>query len=152
MTNIVEEIIAEGLSIISAALPEYSEADYSYALEANDCRRKENRYAFTPAGAIFVEGRNLRFTTMDHTFNITLLNSYANKDGDAKQKGSLDKLYTDMQKLISQFNKKPFTLPTPTNKILLISGASIEEPVFIDDNSVSVLRASIVIRYHYPIL
>lgn len=151
MSNIVSEITAEGLNIIANELPDYTALDYSYALEANECRAKNSRYGFTPAGADFVEGRALGFTTIDHVFTITLLNAYANKDDDSKQRTSLDKLYTDMQKLIAKFNKKPFTLPTPENKILLISGASIEPPEFIDDNAVSVLRASITIRYYYKL-
>lgn len=151
MSNIVEEIISEGLGIIASELPDYGELDYSYALDANECRGKSKRYGFTPSTATFVEGRALGFTTMNHLFTITLVDSYENRDDDSPQRASLDRLYTDMQKLIAVFNKKPFTLPTPENKILLISGASLEEPEFIDDNAVAVLRATIVIRYYFKI-
>ncbi len=151
MGNIVQEIIEQGLAKIASELPNYAQIDYSYALEANECRGKEKRYGFIPSTALFVEGRQLGFTTMDHTFNIILLDSYANQDDDSKQRSKLDSLYTDMQKLIGTFNKKPFTLPSPENKILLISGATIEAPEFIDDNAVSVLTASIIIRYYFKI-
>ena len=151
MSNVVQEIIEQGLARIQAELPDYAQIDYSYALEANECRGKEKRYGFTPSTAIFVEGRQLGFTTMDHTFRIILLDSYANRDDDSRQRAKLDSLYTDMQKVIAAFNKKPFTLPTAENKIILVSGATIEEPQFIDDNAVSVLEATIIIRYYFRI-
>lgn len=149
--NIVSEIIEEAKVIIAAELPDYAELDYTYALDANECRGKEKRYGFTPSIATFIEGRSMGFTTMDHTFLITLVDSYANHDDDFKQQASLNNLYTDMQKLIAKFNKKPFTLPTASNKILLVSGATLEEPEFIDSNSVAVLRATINIRYYFKI-
>ena len=151
MSNIVQEITEQGLARIASELPDYAQIDYSYALEANECRGKEKRYGFTPSSALFVEGRQLGFTTMDHTFTITLLDSYANQDDDSKQRAKLNGLYTDMQKLIAVFNKKPFTLPTPENKILLVSGATIEAPEFIDNNAVAVLNATIIIRYYFKI-
>jgi hypothetical protein len=151
MSNIVDEIIVKGKEVIADILPLYAELDYSFVLEANECRGKSHRYGFTPAQAVFVEGRQLGFTTLDHTFIITLVDSYSNRDDDAAQRSALSGLYTDMQKLISAFNKKPFTLPSPENKILLVSGASMDAPEFIDDNAVAVLRASINIRYYYKI-
>jgi hypothetical protein len=149
--GIVAEIVEKAKEVIAAELLDYSELDYNYALEANECRGKSLRYGFTPSSAVFVEGRQLGFTTMDHTFTITLLDSYNNKDDDAKQRESLDKLYHDMIKLITVFNKRPFTLPSPQNKILLVSGSTIDAPEFIDDNSVAVLRAAIIVRYYFKI-
>ena len=151
MYNVVEEIINKGLEVMALELPTYSQLDYSYALENNNCANKSSRFGFTPNSAVFVNGRQMGFTTMDHLFNIILVNSYANIDDDIKQRATVNSLYTDMQKLISIFNKQPFILPTPENKVLLISGAAIEEVEFIDDNSVAVLRATINIRYYYKI-
>lgn len=152
MSTIVSEIIEKGLEEIALQLPSYAPLDYSYQLDANECRGKSKRYGFTPSNATFIEGRQLQFTTMDHVFRITLADSYSNRSDDAAQRAALDNLYTDMQKLIAHFNKRPFTLSNPENKILLVSGAVLEEPIFIDSNAVAILTASIVIRYTFRIL
>lgn len=146
--GIVQEI-QEAIKPIIASVTGHTQLNYEYDVATNSDRGYSKKYGFIPKGANFAEGRAMGFTTMDHTFQLILTDDFQNKDCDVSQNSVLMVMYDKSQDLLKELQKSRLVLPTPTNKVLLISGLSFDEPEFSGDNSTIVLRLDFNIQYKY---
>ena len=146
--GIVQEIV-EAIKPIIASVTSHTQLDYEYNVDLNSDRGYEKGYGFIPKDASFAEGRSMGFTTIDHTFQMILTDDFKNQDCDTAQSTALMALYEKSQTLLKDLQKSRLSLPTPTNKVLLISGLEFEEPEFSGDNSTVALRLNFNIQYRY---
>lgn len=147
--GIVEEIIIAAKTQLDILLLGYSELAYQYLLQNNNERGLSKGYGFTAGAASFVEGRAMGFTTMNHTFILTLVDDFQNKDSDEAARNTLMKMYETSQNALKQLQKSKLALPTPTNQVLLISGLAFEDPDINAVNSTVTLRLNFNIQYKY---
>lgn len=147
--GIVEEIITASKAILDTILTDYAELDYEYILTSNSERSLDKRYGFTPATANFVDGSAIGFTTIDQVFRLTLSETYLNQDCDAALRSVLLNQYALVQKVLCQLQKSKLALPTPTNRVMLIKGITIDETEIIEENGLSILVANFNYRYQY---
>lgn len=147
--EIVKEIIEETRNVIEGLLPEFTRLDYEYDITKNNERSLSKRYGFIPQDANFKEGSALGFSTIDHVFQLILIDDYLNKDDDQAQANALQGLYEAVHCILKDLQKKPLTLPTAGYRVLLISGISFETPEHFDENSVVSLRANFNYTYRF---
>ena len=146
--GIVSEI-QDALKPIVESITGHTQLDYEYDIEANNERGQTDRFGVIPLGASFAEGRAMGFTTMNHTFQVLLVSDFQNKDSDTAQNSKVMDLFERGQSLLKDLQKSRLSLPTPTNRVLLISGLSFEDPEFSGDNSTVALRMNFNIQYSY---
>lgn len=146
--GIVQEII-EAIKPIIESVTGFTQLDYEYDIDLNSDRGYTDKYGFIPQDATFVEGRAMGSSTINHTFQLILANDFNNQDDDTAQNTSLMGMYEKAQNLLKDLQKSRLVLPTPTNRVLLISGLSFDEPEFSGDNSTVALRLNFNIQYSY---
>jgi len=146
--GIVQEI-QEAIKPIIKAVTGYTQLDYEYDIDLNSDRGYTEKYGFIPQDASFAEGKSMGFTTKDHTFQLILTNDFKNQDDDTAQNSALMVMYEKAQTLLKDLQKSRLALPTPTNKVKLISGLSFDDPEFSGDNSTVALRLNLKIQYSY---
>jgi hypothetical protein len=146
---IVAEIVEAARPILESILTDYKRMDYEYIVGSNNERSLEKRYGFIPSAASFVEGNAMGFTTLDHTFLLTLTDTYLNRDSDDALRSVLFNMYSEVQDVLKELQKSKLALPTPSNRVMLIYGLNIDEPEIIEENGIVVLRAIFNIRYQY---
>lgn len=146
------DIVSEIVVAVKALLPTYTgftQIDYEYDIEGNSERGLEEKFGFVPRDADFADGRAMGFTTMDHVFQLILVDTFINKDDDTSQHTILMNMYKKIHGSLVELQKSRLTLPTPTNKVLLIRGLNIEEPEVNEENGSIALRLNFNIRYSY---
>ena len=146
--GIVQEI-QTAIKPIIESVTGFTQLDYEYDIDLNSDRGYTEKYGFIPQDAIFAEGRAMGASTINHTFQLILVNDFNNQDDDTAQNTTLMGMYEDAQSLLKDLQKSRLTLPTPTNRVLLISGLSFDEPEFSGDNSTIALRLNFNIQYSY---
>ena len=147
--GIVEEIVNAMKTELDSKLTGYSRISYEYDILKNNERENDKGYGFIPGPAAFVEGRAMGFTTMDHTFTLIMVDTFQAKDDDSAMRTALFRQYELSQNVMRDLQKSKLTLPTPANRILLISGLSYSEPEVIEDSQLVVLRADLNIQYNF---
>jgi len=147
--GIVEEIQTAVKALLPGLTDNGKQLDYEYDINLNSDRGYENRWGFIPGPATFAEGRAMGFTTMNHNYQLILTDDFQNKDCDVVQNSTLMGMYNKIQGTLKELQKSKLALPTPGNRVLLISGLAIDDPEFNEDNSVAALRANFVIQYQY---
>ena len=146
--GIVKEI-QDAVKPIIESITGFTQLDYEYEIDLNSDRGNTERFGFIPKSASFVDGRSMGFTTMDHSFQLILVNDFQNKDCDASQNTIVMELYKLSQSFLKDLQKSRLQLHTPSNRVLLISGLAFEEPEFSGDNSTVALRLNFNIQYRY---
>ncbi len=146
--GIVGEIQTE-IKLLLPALTGHTQLDYEHELTPNPEKGYAKRFGFIPQNGVFAEGRSMGFTTINHTFQLILTDDFSNRDDDTAGNTALIGLYTAAQDTLKELQKSRLTLPTPSHKVLLISGLSFEDPEFSGDNGTVVLRTNFVIQYRY---
>ncbi len=147
--GIVEEIQTAIKALLPGLTDNGKQLDYEYDINLNSDRGYTNRFGFIPGSATFAEGRAMGFTTMNHNYQLILTDDYQNKDCDVVQNNTIMVMYKKVQDTLKEFQKSKLALPTLGNRVLLISGLTLEDPEFSEDNSVAALRANFVIQYQY---
>jgi hypothetical protein len=147
--GIVDEIIVATKNILSMVFVDYTELDYQYILPSNSERSLEKRYGFVAANAAFVDGSGIGFTTIDHTFKLIISDTYINQDCDTPLREVLNKQYELLQTVLKDLQKSKLALPTIGNRVMLITGLSIDEPEIIEENGIVILTANFNYRYQY---
>jgi len=135
--GIVEEIQTAIKALLPGLTDNGKQLDYEYDINLNSDR------------GYFAEGRAMGFTTMNHNYQLILTDDFQNKDCDVVQNSTLMGMYNKIQGTLKELQKSKLALPTPGNRVLLISGLAIDDPEFNEDNSVAALRANFVIQYQY---
>lgn len=147
--GIVEEIVTACKTQLDGLLTDYKRIAYEHETGTNSDRGITKKYGFVPGAATFAEGRAMGFTTMDHAFTLKLVDFFQDKDNDDALNAALYKQYEVVQNALKELQKSRLALPTPTNRVVLISGLSFDDPEVFSDNSTVELRANFIIRYSY---
>jgi len=146
--GIVDEIIV-AIKALLPGLTGFTQLDYEYDVALNAEDRQAKKFGFIPKEADFIEGRGMGFTTVDHTFQMILTDDFKNFDDDTTQHTKLMALYTTSQNAQVEFQKSRLALPTPGHLVMLISLSGIEEPEFLGENNIVILRTNFKIQYKY---
>jgi len=147
--GIVDEIIVACKTVLDTLLTDYSQLPYQYNIVQNNEKDIDRGYSLAAGGASFVAGRSIGFTTIDHEFVLSLVNTYNNRDCDDDLQKVLNEQYALVQNVLKELQKSRLQLPTPSNRVLLISGLNIDEPEILAENNSVVLRANLNIQYNY---
>ena len=147
--TVVEEIKTAALGKISTLLPTYSRLEYEWDLEKNNFQNKDSRYGFISLGADFVEPGITKKVLLDHVFQLILLTSFLNHDDDRAQSVAVEALFEATHDVLTSFVSDKLGLP---NKVFLVSGTNIQEPEFIEDDTVVVVRTNLNVQYRYPVV
>jgi len=146
--DIVKEIVTEIKNLLPT-LTGFTQLDYEYNISNNNERGLSNKFGFIPLEASFEQGRSIGFVTVNHTFQLILCSDFRNIDDDTAQSETNFYLYNLVHKVISNLEKKPFSLPTVGNTINMINGISLDPLETNLENGISVLRININIQYKY---
>ena len=147
--GIVDEVIVACKDVLDTLLVGYVRSPYEFDTELNSERDQEKRYGFIPAEATFAEGRAMGFTTMNHSFELKLIDCYQPEDSDAALSTKLMAQYALMQDTLKDLQKSRLQLPTPDNRIKLISGLAMEAPLVDGENKTVELKGVFNIQYSY---
>jgi hypothetical protein len=115
---------------------------YSYDLEKNNSRDQASAYGYGSADADQETGP-LKTVTLNHTFFVVLTEKFVNRRGEAKEVESLKKIYDDIETIYLDFCSSKLGVP---NTVLVVESLSMDEPLKISENVVSV-RANFVIKH-----
>jgi len=149
MANIVSQIVSAAKSQISTTLgATYSELDFEVDLDRNNFRTNDKRYGFLPREADTTETTINRFYTLDHRFEIILTQRADIRQDDSDLRTVREDLYDQMDEIFQVMHLQKLGL---TNVIMLIDGPTVEEPEYLEDNRLVVLRGSVIIKYRQSI-
>lgn len=150
MANIVEQIISAGKTTIAANIVEsgFAELDYYVDLTKNNFRTNHKRYGFVPKEAVGSEAGINRYYTLDHTFEVILTKRADTRTDDSSVISVLNDLYDEMDNIFQAFHLTKLGL---SSIVMLIDGPSIDEPEYLEDNRLVVLRGSFIIKYRQAI-
>lgn len=148
MSNIVEQI-SDGLKTIIAAKlgSTWEEIEYTFDIEKNKSRGNAKKYGVHPLEAVSAFGVT-RVYTFDQIFDLILTHDYKNRNNDDQQKEKLFLLYDKMDDLLREVYLRKAGVPAI---VLNIAPIGMDEPEFLDDDKVIVLRAKITIKYRQSI-
>ena len=146
MTDYVKQINDSIETRLAAVLgSDWSELVYKLEVTENGERNSAKRYGARPLPATSAEGVNQK-VTLNHLFEIILMDQYKNKDSDAEQQSVTFTLYDKMDEIIKDLMHTKAGIPSI---ITLISEPAMDEPEYpLED--VAVLRGSVLIRWRRP--
>jgi len=146
--TLVADITTNGKALIASTLPAaYAALDYEHEIEKNAFENNATRYGFISLGAptLLPAERTNRNVTVDHTFQLILTTDFRNHDDDTAQVTAKNELFQRTHELMQVFiNKK-----ANTAGVLIVRGLNIEDPEFLDDNTVIALRTNLSVLYRY---
>ena len=144
----VNDIIAAAKGEIATLLPTYTQLDYEYDLTQNNFTNRPLRFGFTPGSITFLEGRTLRHVTVEQEFEVILTTDFANQDDDTNQAIAVGVLYEASHDVIKSLTSTKLGLPS---LVLLVTGDTMDEPEFLEDNTIAAIRTTISVTYKYAI-
>lgn len=149
MSNLVEQIAnSMETQIASVVGSEYAELDYKFDVSKNDFFNNKQRFGVIPQGA----STGLSITkvyTLDHSFEVILTHDYINKDKtDADQRRVTYELFDKLDEIFKQLYRSKAGL---TNIVLNIGELTVSEPEFLDEESLAILRAQLLVTYRNAI-
>lgn len=134
-------------SRLDISIPNYSKLSYQINIEDNKFKGNSAGYSVLPNSASEQDGL-LGAVTLDHSFNITLTNSYnagaKSQIGDELKTSRIAELQDDLRTVYRDLvvNKSGIDA-----SILLVSQLDISEPEFIEESSVIFIKATVTIKY-----
>lgn len=149
MSNLVEQINDSLTSILATeAGAGYEELDYIINISKNAWDRNKDRYGVRPLDASTAAGVTNVYT-LDHDFEIILTSEYVNSGvDDVDQREKTFVLYDKMDEFYKAAYLRKAGLPSI---VLYVSEIDMDEPEYLEDNQVVVLRASVTIKYRNAI-
>ena len=134
-------------SRIDASLPSYEQLSYQLDIAKNKCKGNHKGYAVTPSSSSETDS-TLGAITMDHTFSVTLTDSYS--DGARSQVNDQAKsevmvsLTDDILTLYKDItaNKKSID-----STVLLINDLTVSETEFIEEEKLAYVTCSFTVKY-----
>lgn len=144
MATLVQDIVEAFESEIATELgATYSELIYKYDIEKNSFRTNDKRYGVIPLFAETVEGVLCHYT-MDQTFQVVLTHGYVSGVDSSDKESKLFLLYDKMSEITKMAYSKKLGL---SSTVLNINPVSIDDPEFLEENKVVILRGNYVVRY-----
>lgn len=145
MSDVVRTITSAIKSEISTELgANYSELGYVLDITKNSYRQNNNRYGVIPKVATQIDGVT-RYATYSQEFEFVLTKGYGQSQiSDEKQRTAA----LDMFQLAHQIHKRLVDnkAGSPAN-VMNVNELVIEEPEYLTDEKVAILRASVQITY-----
>jgi hypothetical protein len=143
----INNIKAGIISRLNIAIPGYTQAAYQIDITQNKFKGNQSLYAVHPDTASETEGLLGSFS-MDHSFSITLTNSYndgaKSQLGDTLKSSRITELNDDILTAYSDIVNNKSAIDS---SILIINGLNISAPEFIDEEKVIAIRCNINVKY-----
>lgn len=144
MSNVVETIVNAFKSNVATNLgATYSELKYVFDVSQNNFKTNKKGYGVVPSSGETFSGVMTHYT-MRQSFQVILTDDYVNKLGDSGQQTSLMSMYSKMDDIFVDVLNQKLGLGST---ILLVESMTLEEPEFLDDNNVIVLRSNFTVQY-----
>lgn len=147
MSNVINDIKSGIITRLGTSIPTYSQLAYQIDVSKNKFKGNSKGYSVQPSAASETEGLIGSFT-MDHSFTITLSNSYNNGAksglGDTLQSSRVTELTDDILEVYRDLviNKKNIN-----SSILLVNDLNIENAEFLEEEKVITISFNINIKY-----
>lgn len=136
--------IEASLAII---IPSYSKLSYQTDVAQNKFKGNNSQYAVHPVSASEVDSLLGAFT-MDHTFSVTLTNSYnagaVSNVSDSLKSSRITELNDD---ILATYRYLSVNKGTIDSSILIINGLDIQEAEFIEESKIITVTFNINIKY-----
>lgn len=147
MSNIVEHIFDQITSVTQDALgADYVPLRRVFDVEQNDSRTMEKAFGVRHGEAISADGVN-RVYTMDHSFEIILVNRAVGRDGDSAIQETFNGLYDKADEVLKKIFLSKLNLP---NIVLIVDSPSIDTPELLS-NGAAMLVVGFNVKYRQAI-
>lgn len=121
----------------------FSQLNFVTDISLNKFQRASKRYGVMPNSASETAG-TVGGTTLDHSFMITLTDSYTAKDGDSLKAERVNEL---MDKALDIFTDIQTYKSSLSPKVLIVNQLSIESPEYLEEEKVIILKFAINVKY-----
>ena len=122
---------------------EYSPLDYYIDIESNHFKGARKRYSVRPVSGVSTDSIT-KVYTMNHDWEITVTHDYINKRSDADQREKTFILYDKMDDIVRDLHTSKAGLPSV---VMNIEAVTYDEPEFLDEHNVAILRGFFTIKY-----
>ncbi len=147
MVTVINNIKAGIETRIESIIPSYTKLSYQLDISKNKFKGNSKGYAVIPSSATEVDSLLGSFT-MDHTFNVTLTNSYnngaASQIGDTLKAQRITEINDD---LLTAYKDLVINKGSIDSNVLIINSLSIDEPEFLEDEKVISITFSFNVKY-----
>lgn len=147
MANEINDIKAGIITRLGVSLPLYSQLAYQVDVSKNKFKGNSKGFAVHPQSASETDSLIGAFT-MDHSFNITLTNSYnqgaKSQVGDTLKSSRITELNDDILMAYKDLVNNKSAID---NSILVINNLNIEEAEFLEEEKVIMIKFNINIKY-----
>ena len=144
MSNLSGQIIAAIGTTVESAVTSIARLNYVVEVDKNDFEAQDLRYGVRSLGAESDDGP-LRQLILNHDYEIILTEGYYNVDpDDIAQMATVDTLHDRMDEIAKQMENTKLGLSSIVHQSQLIS---MNEPEFLSDEKVTILRATFTIQY-----
>ena len=144
MSTYVSQIITQIKAIAAAELGStYQELPRIYDLSKLNLRTAKLAYSVRPLDASPAE-TIVRAYTLDHGFEIILTDTIARDDTDAQRETALNTMYNKADEIYKDLVNYNLNL---ASFVMNVSQPSFNEPEFMDDNKIVILRMQFIVKY-----
>lgn len=144
MANLVEQIVNAFESSMATELgATYSELKYKQDVEKNNFKTNNKRYGVLPLGYSQADGVVKSFTA-EQVFQVILTHGYVNKTDSTNQESKTFLLFDKMSEVYKLAMLKKLGI---SSVILSVSDLSVDDPEYLEDNDLIVLRGNFTIKY-----
>ena len=145
--SIINDIKAGIKARLALSVPSYSELSYQVDVSKNKFKGNSKGYAVHPESANEVDGLTGAFT-MDHTFGITLTNSYNNgassNIGDSLKSSRITEINDDILVTYKDLVNNKSNIDSA---ILVINDLNINDAEFLEEEKVITIKFTINVKY-----
>jgi hypothetical protein len=147
MANEINDIKAGIISRLAISIPTYSQLSYQVDVAQNKFKGNSKGFAVHPQSATETDSLVGAFT-MDHTFSITLTNSYnegsKSQIGDSLKSSRITELNDD---ILIAYKDLVNNKGNIDNTILVINDLNIEDAEFLEEEKVITVKFNVNIKY-----
>ncbi len=145
MSNLSAQIRSAFDSTIESTVTGIAKMKWINDVAKNEFRGKDNKYGVRSLDATAPDESIIRTLTLDHDYEVILTQGYKNiAPNDLNQMASVDTLHDRMDDIAKAVENTKLGLPSI---VLLTTLAGIGEPEILEDEKVTILRATFTIKY-----
>jgi hypothetical protein len=149
MSDVVETILDAMNTEVASELTDFTELAYKIEIERNSYRQNDSRYGIIPGQVSQLAGTN-QYVQVEQTFEVVLTKSFARADiNDEQQLGKAIDLYENMY---SVYKRLVTTKAGAPQYVALITGLDIQNPQYLNEEKVVVLRSTLRINYRFSLV
>lgn len=142
MSNIAEQVREAMESIIATELPTFSQLRYKLDVSKNTGPGNGRGFGVTAGPAVATETVT-KTITLDHGFNVKLMDNFRKQQSDAAAIDVIDDLYDKHDEISKVMAEKKAGLPAI---VIVVTLDSIDEPEILEDEAV-LLTANYTVKY-----